>query len=152
MTITTLSLFADTSSTGKPVYEEVVVEPLSNHLYRLVQSPGLVLGVAADDIIEVTPDRRHKVVTRGGNLCIQLFSRERIDEIERFSNPLFAAIGGRLDGKVTKELVYTVSVSVGFATVQGIMEKITGEFPFAKWYYGNVYDPRDGITPLDWWK
>jgi hypothetical protein len=25
-------------------------------------------------------------------------------------------------------------------------------FPDSIWYYGNVYDPEDGVTPLNWWE
>jgi hypothetical protein len=25
------------------------------------------------------------------------------------------------------------------------------DYPNTIWYYGNVYDPEDGETPLEWW-
>jgi hypothetical protein len=25
------------------------------------------------------------------------------------------------------------------------------KYPGCQWIYGNVYDPADGVTPLNWW-
>ncbi len=49
----TLDLRAGVKTSGEPVYEEVLVDGLGNRTYRLAASPGLVLGVAAGDVIEL---------------------------------------------------------------------------------------------------
>jgi hypothetical protein len=149
---TTVQLHAGKSSSGEPVYEELLVEKRGPDLYELLASPGLVLGVAAGDTIRLNDARDFEIVTRGGNLCVQVFRSQGVDKIEEFATQAMAHIGGHLDGKTARELVYTVPVSVGFVAVEEALNRIIERFPDTKWYYGNVYDPSDGVTPLNWWK
>jgi len=74
------------------------------------------------------------------------------DLLRRFADPEFAKIGGWLDGSAEQLLVYTVSVDVGFPKIEGVISGIKEKFPALAWYYGNVYDPVDGVTPLNWWQ
>ena len=92
------------------------------------------------------------IVKRGGNLCVQLFASGRIDEIEAFSTSQLTPLNGRLDGKAASELVYTVPVRSGFAEVERALNSVVAQFSGVSWYYGNVYDPEDGVTPLKWWE
>ncbi len=149
---TTIQLQAGKSSSGEPVYEEVLVEQRGSDLYELLASPGLVLGVAAGDTIRVGSAGHFEIVERGGNLCVQIFRRQGVDEIEHFATEVTARCRGRLDGKSAKELVYTLPVTAGFAAVEQALNQIVERFPDVEWYYGNVYDPSDGVTPLNWWK
>ena len=147
----TLNIFVQKRRDGSPFYEEVLVEPLGDGRYKLVQSPGLVLDTAADDIFELDDQHRLEMIERGMNLCIQVFHRTKGTELERALARRMITVGGRLDGQTASVIVYTVPVSVGFRRVEEALE-VVAEFPDAKWYYGNVYDPEDGVTPLNWWR
>lgn len=145
-------LLVGTSSAGQPVFEEVLAESCGPDEYHLVRSPGLALGIAAGDIFRRASDGAFSVLKRGGNLCIQVFCRDQLDSVEREATRALGRLGGRLDGKASKELVYTISATVGFGPLEVELAKVVAIFPTAEWYYGNVYDPSDGVTPLDWWK
>ena len=71
----TIELFAGTKSKGKPVQEEVLVQPLEAEQYKVLQSPGFVLGITAGDVIKFIPSSSGKfeLLSRGGNICIQIF-------------------------------------------------------------------------------
>jgi hypothetical protein len=146
-----IDIFVATKRNGSPVYENVLVEPLGPNTYRLLRSPGLALGIAADDVFEVTPDRRFHVLRRGMNLCVQILNGSGVQDMLETSVAVFNGIGGRLDGQSPKELVFTIHVSVGFSRTEKACVEIVSKFSGARWYYGNVYDPADGVTPLNWW-
>jgi hypothetical protein len=148
----TIQLLAGTSSSGKPVHEELLVEPQGPETYRVLASPGLVLGIAAGDTIRAMSSGGFEVLARGGNLCVQIFYSGGVDKIEDFATQAMTRVGGHLDGKTTRQLVYTIPITSGFVAVEQALNQITGRFPDAEWYYGNVYDPSDGITPLKWWE
>src|SRR5687768_4090437 len=101
-----LNVFAQTNTSGRRVYEQVVVEQEGAH-YRLAQSPGLVIGIAAGDLFELNANDSPRVIERGGNVCVQIFSPEA-GALAHVLGARFAAIGGRLDGRTAKNLVYTV--------------------------------------------
>ena len=61
-------------------------------------------------------------------------------------------LGGVLDGGIERGLVFTLPVSVGFPVIEDCFNRWVDEHPGWEWYFGNVYDPRDGITPLNWWQ
>jgi hypothetical protein len=147
----TLEAFAGNRPDGSIVYEELLVEPLGSGRYRLLQSPGLVLGVAAADIFELTDARRVKVLERGGNLCIQIYCSPPTPQLERELTQRMQRLRGRLDGRSNRQLVYTVPASVGFPSVEEALDAIVKAFPTVEWFFGNVYDPNDGVTPLNWW-
>jgi hypothetical protein len=147
----TISLFVEYNSYGKPVREEVHVEDDKEGRYRLLQSPGLIFGLAAGDVFTVESDGTFKIVERAGNVCIQIFCATLIEQIEQVATPAFASIGGRLDGRASKVLVYTVFIEAGFLAMENILKRLQLQFPVMEWYYGNVYDPADGVTPLNWW-
>ncbi len=46
----------------------------------------------------------------------------------------------------------SLPVSVGFPVIENVMERFLQAQPESEWYFGNVYDRRDGVTPLNWWK
>lgn len=147
-----LTVRAGMSSTGNVVFEELLVERLDRDLYRVLASPGLVLGVAADDTIRVRAPHEFDVVRRGGNLCVQIFVPSGIDAVEQVATRELMSISGRMDGKVTGLLIYTVPLLSGFGSVERVLNSLVQTFPGVEWYYGNVYDPVDGTTPLNWWK
>lgn len=145
-----LRLLVDVKN-DKPAYEEVRVEDCGDGQYRLLQSPGFVLGIAADDVFTVESDHTYKLVSRGRNICIQIFREEELNSAERVATAALGKLGGRLDGRLPNVLVYTVSVDAGFEEIQRILDDLKIRFPGLDWYYGNVYDPADGVTPLNWW-
>jgi hypothetical protein len=150
--VTTLNLFAGYAASGNSVKEEVLVERISPREYRILRSPGLIQGVAAGDVILAADDGTFKVLSRGQNLSIQMFYAGDIEALEKFTMSRLTPLGGRLDGKDSKLLVYTVPVSAGFQAVEKVLNEAVTSYPGAEWYYGNVYDPKDGVTPLNWWR
>jgi hypothetical protein len=144
-------MFAETVK-GKPLYEEVRVENLGGNTYRIAQSPGLVQGIAADDVVELLPDKSPRVLKRGGNLAVQIFAAANIDAIESLATPAVTQMGGWLDGKSHKLVVYTIPIKATFARIESVLDGVTRRFPGSNWYFGNVYDPADGVTPLNWWR
>jgi hypothetical protein len=147
-----VELLVGRSSSGDAVYEEVLVEKLGANRCRLLRSPGLALGIAADDLIEIAERGHFKVVQRGRNVCVQILSSDRIDDsVEREASTRFTRVGGRLDGRAEKVLVFTIPVDVGFRAIEEVLGAVLAKFRNLEWYYGNVYDPADGVTPLNWW-
>lgn len=146
---TSLTLLVDHDTSGEPVHEQVVVDDLGDGTYRVVQSPGLVIGTAAGDLIERADDGSAVVLERGGNLCVQVYASDaHADVLELLLQPL----GGRLDGRIPDTLsVFTVPASAGFERVARILEALVERHPDVEWLYGNVYDV-DGVTPLGWWE
>jgi hypothetical protein len=69
--------------------------------------------------------------------------------------PLAEQLGGRLDGEAAGSnnsmLVITFPVRAGFAAIEKLMAKAKTISPGCEWSYGNVYDLKDGVTPLNWW-
>lgn len=142
---------------GKPVYESVPATKIGENRYRLKCSPGMAPGVASGDEIELAPSERtgFRVLKRSGNVCVQLFLH-RCDNDDRAEiTKLVRDIGGWLDGGHDSPsghlLIYTIPVSIGFGNIERVMTQLSEKFPIEKWMYGNVYDTRDGVTPLNWW-
>ncbi|MGW4790124.1 DUF4265 domain-containing protein [Streptomyces sp. NPDC004230] len=145
----TIRLVAGTKTSGEPVLEEVLVErlPAPGHV-RVLASPGLVLDVAADDVLKVDENHEFSTVMRGGNLAIQVYGpHSAADSIE----PEISAIGGRIDGRARNLTVFTVPASVGFPAVEKVLNSLVNRHAGVEWYYGNVYDKDDGVTSLNWW-
>jgi hypothetical protein len=147
---TTVRVVAGRSS-GKPVHEEVHVEQDGHARYRLLQSPGLTLGLAAGDVFTLHEDGTFEVLQRGGNVCVQIYFEGDLDEAEQLASREFKKITGYRDGRAANVLVYTVPVKSGFPAIEKVTALLKKRFPQLEWYYGNVYDPRDEVTPLNWW-
>ncbi|WP_461024347.1 DUF4265 domain-containing protein [Thalassiella azotivora] len=146
---TTITLLVAGSDPAQPVREQVSVEPLGSGRYRVLATPGLVMGTAAGDVVEVAPDGTPNVLERGGNVAVQLYAADvASDEL----TPALVALGGRLDGRIPDTLsVYTVPAAVGFPAIQAVLEWLGRRHPDAEWEFGNVW-AEDGVTPLDWWQ
>jgi Domain of unknown function (DUF4265) len=132
--------------------EPVHAEALGNGRYRIAYSPGLVAGIAAGDEIELLgQDGRFRVVRRGGNIAVQVFSRHAIAILR---DDLVTAVRTRLagshDGGIERGLVFTIPLSSGFVAIADLFDKFVRAHPGTTWMYGNVYDPRTGL-PLNWW-
>lgn len=137
-------------------FETLLVECIAPSRYRLIHSPGFVEGLAADDVVELSSEveRGYSVVERGGYICVWFFfpdkDQNRSPEAEQLCKDV-ETIGGWLDGGATYLLIFTIPISTGFAQIKSMFDAVLEQFPGSEWLYGNVYDPHDGITPLNWW-
>lgn len=147
MAPTTMRIWAAEKTSGERVDEEVLVEEVGEGRWRLVASPGIAQGIAADDVIELDEAKRARPVSRGRNLAIHVFAPA--DHGDELLAPM-SALGGRRDGQTESLTVYTVPVDAGFAAIESVLAEFVRSHPAAEWYYGNVYD-EDGVTPLLWW-
>ncbi len=151
---TTVHVVADVRADGTPVFESVLADRVAPKTFRLVCSPGLAFGLAAGDefILDRDADYGYRIVKRGGNVCVQFFLRRQISLAKGYLVPKVRDLDGFMDGEDEKLLVFTIPAKSGFDRIEGIFDTAKAEFPGAEWQYGNVYDPHDGVTPLDWWK
>ena len=148
-----LPVFVDEERRGE---EAIPAESLGGARFRITASPGMVEGLAAGDEIEadVTERLGYRLLSRGGNLCVWFFFPRPVDETHPDVYALATsveAIGGWLDGGYARMVVFTIPVTAGFAAVEQIFDDAVARLPESAWAYGNVYDPRDGSTPLGWW-
>lgn len=150
----TINLAVDTNPDGSPFYESILVDVLGENHYRVVASPGLAEGIAAGDEIELAPEERlgYRHLKRGGNISIQFFWHDGdIKQALREMEPKAKALGGRIDGETPGLLVFTIPVRASFPAIEKIFYDAEKRYPGSHWMYGNVYDPADGKTPLNWW-
>jgi hypothetical protein len=124
--------------------------------FRLLASPGFVEGLAAGDEFVLDDDvlLGYRVLERGGNLCVWLYFAQDVSEHGAETDDVRRAVeglGGWLDGGWSRMLVFTVPLTAGFPAVDAALDAAVARIPGASWAYGNVYDPRDGATPLNWW-
>ncbi len=167
----TISLIAGYRNDGEPVMEKLVVEamaPATNSPatkapgtklpatkeYRLLKSPAFVRSLAAGDRIRFPADNPagYELLKRSGNLCIRVLRKDGIEEVANALSPELELLDGTLDLQSPRVLVYSIHVSIGFQSIEILLDRVVGQFPGTVWYYGNVYDPADGVTPLDWWQ
>lgn len=150
-------LVAGRSSAGKAVLESVPAVQLEEpRTFRLLASPGLVEGVAAEDVVRVGDGGSITVLSRGGNLAVWVFAKGLADAAYAPLEAEVRELGGYLDGgsddSVGALRVFTIPVAAGFPAVEAAFNSFVAENPDAEWYFGNVYDPADGVTPLGWWE
>jgi len=156
MEITEVKLLMDHID-GKPIYEAVPAVRTGDNQYRLTGSPGFAPGVACGDEIELSLSERigYRILKRSGNVCVQLFFNRCSFEDRQAAATIVEAIGGRLDGGKDSDaghlLIFTIPISVGFRAIEQAMADVSARLPVDRWMYGNVYDTKDGVTPLNWW-
>ncbi|GAA4356613.1 DUF4265 domain-containing protein [Angustibacter luteus] len=145
---TTIRVISGHKQDGTPVYESLLVERTPEGTYRLLRSPGLVLGVARDDVVRFDRSReRVEVVRRGGVVAFQVHGPHAVADtlVDQV-----AQLGGALDGRAPQLTIFSIPVTAGFAAIEGLANGLTQRHPEVEWFYGNVYD-EDGETPLNWW-
>lgn len=152
-TMVTLLLYAGRSSSGSPVRESLEAEETSSERYVLSVTPLLALGVAEGDEIRLVDQALGTFVVerRSGNLAIQSFAKEFSSAMERSLTARVIRLGGRVGLRSPKGMSASVPVSRGFSTIEAELDAFCQEHPGTEWYFGNVYDPKDGVTPLNWW-
>ena len=148
-----IELFAGMGPKGQPMVEKLPVRELETGELQLVQSPAFVKGLASGDVIKLdNPTQEFDIVQRSGNLSIRVFSRDDIGPYGDAITPELEKLGGELDLETPRMLVYSIHVSCGFASIENILNRYVGQDGKSGWMYGNVYDPIDGQTPLNWWQ
>ena len=147
-----IELVAGLRPDGTPVVERLQVRTLEDDSCQLVRSPAFVKGIAAGDTIKLnSDDQSFELIKRSGNLSIRIFAREGIEAISNELSPKIEKLGGEQDLENERMLVYSIHVSCGFKTIEELLDDYVDEDEGSMWMYGNVYDPKDGITPLNWW-
>lgn len=145
-----LRVVAGYTSSGSCAYENVPAVAQPDGTFLLTGSPGLAQGAAAGDTVILGPDRKLQVVQRGGNLAVQVLG-DQFDNAQL--GDLITAVeclGGRLDGGHDRVRVFTIPVEAGFPAVEAAFARFTSEHRGFEWYFANVYDEVDGLTPLNW--
>jgi hypothetical protein len=146
-----LNLLIDFSN-GTARTEPVHVQPMPSGNYRLLHSPGFVQGIAAGDEFELLgANGEFRVLYRSGNLAVQVFATESISPLLPALAQLAGNLGGTLDGNLTKGAVLTIPVGSTFTAVEAALNAFIAQHPSCSWFYGNVYSPTDGVTPIGWW-
>jgi len=154
----TLALVAGYRPDGEAIMERLPVEPVadgkSRDEFRLLKSPGFLRGLASGDRIRYPAPNEagYELLKRSGNLSIRLMRRDDMDAVALTLTPEIELLDGTLDLQTPRMLVYSIHVSIGFQTLEVLLDRTIGQFPGTVWYYGNVYDAADGVTPLDWWQ
>ncbi len=146
-----IELFAGIGSDGQPVAERLQVIVNEDDSCQLVKSPAFVKGIASGDVIKLEDDSREFTIgKRSGNLAIRVYCRDDSSELVDELSPPLEKLGGELDIETPRMLVYSIHVSCGFQQIENILNAVTSDE--VMWVYGNVYDPQDGQTPLNWWQ
>ncbi|WP_299593931.1 DUF4265 domain-containing protein [uncultured Microbulbifer sp.] len=150
-----IELFAGNNPDGEPVVERMQVRVNEDDSVQLVRSPAFIKGIASGDTIKVDREDPEKpsfeLVKRSGNLAVRVFCRGDSTKLSDQLTPQLEKLGGELDMESPRLLVYSIHVSCGFAEIEQILNSIC-DGANSVWYYGNVYDPVDGQTPLNWWQ
>ncbi len=147
-----IELFAGIGANGQPMVEQLQVRELEDGNLQLVQSPVFAKGLAAGDLVKMLPQTREfDLVQRSGNLSIRVFSKGDISALSDAITPELEKLGGELERETPRLLSYAIHVSCGFEAIETILNRHVGQDGNSAWVYGNVYDPNDGTTPLNWW-
>lgn len=149
-----LQMPAGLDSEGQRVLERIQACKLEQEgHYQVQQSPLFIRNLARGDLIALKPDKPAGFlpVQRSGNLAIRVFRKEDLAELELTLTPEVEKLDGSLDLQSERGLSYSLHVNLGFAAIETLFDNVMASFPGAVWYYGNVYDPADGISPLNWW-
>lgn len=153
---TEVAFFAGLDEDEQPVFESLavtIVDP-GEQTVRLQKSPLFIRNMAAGDIIKLinpaTGD--YEMEKRSGNLSIRVFRRYDLEELAQYLVPAMEKLGASLDLQTERALSLSIHFSIGFKAIEQILNVACTRYSESVWYYGNVYDPDDGSTPLLWWQ
>lgn len=148
-----IEIFAGYRPDGQTVVERLPVKVLEDDSCQLVKSPAFVQGLASGDVIKLQEDRQQfELVRHSGNLAIRVLAMEGLEDIAEALIAELEKLGGALDSETERLLVFSIHVSCGFGQIEDILNRYCNELEECSWTYGNVYDPKDGTTPLNWWQ
>ena len=85
------------------------------------------------------------------NAVIQRFDVVGAARFDPLEHPRIHALQAALERETPRMLGYSIHVSCGFDAIEAILNHYVGQDGQSLWMYGNVYDPTDGQTPLNWW-
>ena len=154
---TTVQLLAGYGSSGRPVLEQVPARPVGPGTWELLSTPGLALGAAAGDRVTVGDHGDFTVVARSGIVGVYVTGPAAAAGLLHEVTERIKALGGWMDGGAETRgdqhflRIYNVPVKAGFPAIEAAVGSFTSEVPGTAWYYSNVYDPDDEVTPLNWW-
>ncbi len=149
-----LQLPAGKDSEGQHVLEQLEAKVLDKEgYYEILKAPLFVRNLARGDVIATGPQAQgtYTLIQRSGNLAIRIFSKNKLDELELVLTPEVEKLDGSLDIQTPRALSYSLHVNLGFAVIEALFDNMMASFADTVWYYGNVYDPRNGLNPLNWW-
>lgn len=147
-----IELFAGVGPDGNPVVEQLQVRINDDDQCQLVRAPAFIKGIASGDTIKLEAGTQNfELIKRSGNLAIRVFSRDDITQLAEDLGAELEKLGGELDMETPRMLVFSIHVSCGFEQIEAILNRHC-QGDDAMWVYGNVYDPVDGRTPLNWWQ
>ncbi|MCI5106210.1 MAG: DUF4265 domain-containing protein [Pseudomonadales bacterium] len=152
---TEVAFFAGLGADEQPVFESLQVEIVdpSAQTVRILKSPLLIRDLASGDVIELknpaTGD--FEMQRRSGNLSVRVFRMEDLEELAQYLVPVMEKLGGQLDLQTERGLSFSIHFSIGFKQIEEQLNRACTRFSESVWYYGNVYDPKDGVTALNWW-
>jgi Domain of unknown function (DUF4265) len=137
------------------VYEEIPAKRLKGNLYQLLSSPGLALNMAKGDIIDITKKSTPaKIIKRGGNFCIQVYSESlKESSINLLAINVKNKLGGSLDGSYMGNLAFSVPAEAGMDNIREVFDDFTNETG-VDWYYCNIYKNPENLDDdelLNWW-
>jgi hypothetical protein len=146
-----IELFAGNDPQGQAIIERLSVRENEDHSFQLVKSPAFVRGLASGDTVQLVQDTKEFVIKKhSGNLCIRVYAKNDLTTISEQLSPELEKLGGELETEAPRFLIYSIHVSCGFSSIEALLNKyVKGDE--CMWAYGNVYDPVDGVTPLNWW-
>jgi hypothetical protein len=152
----TVRLLVTTGPSGRPVHEDVPARR-EGERWRLTASPGLAVGAAAGDLLDVEADHSFQVVERGRNVAVHVGAPASDRAALARLRSQLEQLGGWCDGvgwtrdRTNSLSVFTIPVRVGFPAIESALNDYQRDVPGREWYYVNVYDPADDTTPLNWW-
>jgi len=152
----TVRLLVEDGPSTRPVYEDVPARATPDGTWILDVSPGLALGTAAGDVVEVGSDGAFRVVIRGGNIAVHVSTPASGNQQRDALTETIGTLGGWLDARgwtrdgANSLSVYTIPVAAGFPAIEQALTAFADETPGGHWYYANVYGA-DDKTPLNWW-
>ena len=149
-----LQLLAGEDASGQAVMEQLEAFAMEEKgCFELIRSPLFVRNLAAGDVFRLQEGSkgRFTIVRRSGKLAIRVFSREDVEGLALNLSPEVEKLDGSLDLQTPRALVYSLHVNIGFSAIEQLFDSFMTRYPDTVWYYGNIYDPQDGVTPLNWW-
>ncbi len=137
---THIRLLAGHDGTGRPVFEVLPARVLGEHSFELSRSPGLVLGCAAGDVLQVADGGTFEVIKSGANVCIQAyrggpFSPEALAALEAGLTALNGTVEAPADRRF---IVGTVAREVGFPAIERVMNDWAAGVDNTEWWFGNA--------------
>jgi hypothetical protein len=147
-----VSIVAGKATDGSSVTEAVPARSLGGGSYEVLATPGLAIGCAAGDRIQVDSDGSFSVSVRGGNVALHVYSATVISasDLARLRE-IFAPLKGHVEAPVAARFaVVTVPAAAGFPAIEQAIGNWIATQADVDWYFGNVYDDND--NPLGWWE